>query len=213
MGLRSALSYAELRLGNPSRAIKELDEVWENAVKEEDYGTQRETLRDRGIVFLEMGSIEQAEKTAKKLKKLAEEAPNKKLIYNYYYLQGRIELDKGNFSKAIEYIEKGLQLLSATSDLNLTYTDSLGWAYYKAGDLGNAQKIYRRASSSTTGRLIYGDIYAKSFYMLGKIYEQQGDTAQAIEHYEKFLDLWKDADPGIDEIKDARKRLAGLRGN
>jgi cytochrome c-type biogenesis protein CcmH/NrfG len=43
--------------------------------------------------------------------------------------------------------------------------------------------------------------------MLGKIHEQQGDTANAIEHYEKFLDLWKDADPGIAEMEDARERL------
>jgi hypothetical protein len=48
--------------------------------------------------------------------------------------------------------------------------------------------------------------------MLGKIHEQQGDTTKAIEHYEKFLDLWKDADPGILEVEDARKRLAGLKG-
>jgi cytochrome c-type biogenesis protein CcmH/NrfG len=47
--------------------------------------------------------------------------------------------------------------------------------------------------------------------MLGKIYEQQGDTAKAIEHYEKFLDLWKDADPGKAEVVDTRERLAGLR--
>jgi len=47
--------------------------------------------------------------------------------------------------------------------------------------------------------------------MLGKIHEQQGDTAKAIEHYEKFLSLWKDADPGIAELGDARERLAGLK--
>lgn len=43
---------------------------------------------------------------------------------------------------------------------------------------------------------MHGDIYVKSFYMLGKIYEQQDNTALAIEHYQKFLDLWEDADPG-----------------
>ncbi len=46
--------------------------------------------------------------------------------------------------------------------------------------------------------------------MLGKICEQQGNIARAIEHYEKFLELWKDADPGFPEVEDAKKRLAGL---
>ena len=47
--------------------------------------------------------------------------------------------------------------------------------------------------------------------MLGKIYQQQGNTTKAIESYSKFLNLWKDADPGITEV-DPRKRLAGLKG-
>ena len=47
--------------------------------------------------------------------------------------------------------------------------------------------------------------------MLGKIYEQKGWKAQAREHYEKFLDIWKDADSGIAEVGDAKKRLAGLK--
>ncbi len=41
--------------------------------------------------------------------------------------------------------------------------------------------------------------------------EQQDNTAKAIEHYEKFLDLWKDADPGIAEVEDVRERLVGLK--
>ena len=40
---------------------------------------------------------------------------------------------------------------------------------------------------------------------------QKGYLPEAIEHYEKFLDLWKDADPAIAEVEDARQRLARLR--
>jgi hypothetical protein len=47
--------------------------------------------------------------------------------------------------------------------------------------------------------------------MLGKIYEQQDNRGKAIENYEKFLDLWKNADSGFPEVEDARKRLAGLK--
>jgi tetratricopeptide (TPR) repeat protein len=86
----------------------------------------------------------------------------------------------------------------------------LGLAYYKAGDLENAQTEYEAIIKLTTGRLRYGDIYAKSFYMLGKIAEQQGDKGRAIENYRKFLDLWKDADPDRPEPADARKRLAAI---
>jgi len=51
----------------------------------------------------------------------------------------------------------------------------------------------------------------KTFYMPGKIHEEQGQKDKAIEHYKKFLALWKGADPGTEEFEQARKRLAALQ--
>jgi hypothetical protein len=48
------------------------------------------------------------------------------------------------------------------------------------------------------------------FYLLAKINEELGDTAKAVENYERFLDLWKDADPSLSEVDEARQRLSRL---
>src|SRR2546421_702446 len=53
--------------------------------------------------------------------------------------------------------------------------------------------------------------YPRSFYLLGRAQELAGNAVDALATYDRFLDLWKDADPEIKELQDAKARAAGLR--
>ena len=76
------------------------------------------------------------------------------------------------------------------------------------GDVDNALKNYEKITLLTYSRYDWGDLYARSFYNLGKIYEQKGLKSKAAENYEKFISLWKDCEPRFRPlVEDARKRL------
>ena len=93
---------------------------------------------------------------------------------------------------------------------------------YELGHLYYKQQQYEKALQSLKRmQLTYQDYrdfplrplqYPKSFYLLGKIYEKMNNTSLAIENYKRFLDLWKNADSGIEEVEDAKNSLALLKG-
>ena len=173
----------------------------------------------KGWAQVGMQSMDDAQKTASMLKDMVEKGMNSKEIRLYHHLMGMIELEKENFSRAIKYFEKSKSLLPFPCGLGpfvndqALFADPLALAYLKVGELDKAQKEYGRIASITTGILYWGDIYAKSFYMLGKISEEQGNKTKAVEYYKKFLDLWKEADPDLSEVEDARKSLEDLASN
>jgi serine/threonine protein kinase/Flp pilus assembly protein TadD len=213
------LAYSYLRSGKPEEALKVSESAWDVAQGvNQEQRWRRRALLFQGLSYIEMKSPGAAQKTADELKKLIDEGMNKKEIRLYDYLQGMIELQKKNFSGAIEHLERAVSLLPFTSGLEPCicdqgwFTESLALAYYRAGDNERAQKEYEDILSISTGKLYWGDVYPRSIYMLGKIYEEQGNKSKAVEHFQKFLELWKDADPGLPEVEDAGKRLAVLKG-
>jgi serine/threonine protein kinase/Tfp pilus assembly protein PilF len=205
----SDLAYILIQTGQPEEALRECEEAVESAIQantDRSKGQRRAWWR-KGLALLANRSLVEAQKTADELKEFIDAGIPNKEIWRYYHLMGQIELETGNYSKAIDFFQQALSLTPSHPE----QIDSLALAYHQAGDLKKAQEQYEKLTSLTPGGVWYGDLYSKAFYMLGKIHEQQDNTAKALKNYEKFLDLWKDADPGLPETEDARLRLTKLR--
>jgi tetratricopeptide (TPR) repeat protein len=172
----------------------------------------------KGRIQAGMKSFAEAQKTADELKSLGEKSVDPRELRYYEHVLGLVELGKKNPRKAMDLfaLACGCLRYESSSDEpqdHAMFFEALARALFDSGELDKARKEYEKITLLTIGRWSHGDIYAKAFYMLGKIAEQQGDKARAGQNYRKFLELWKDADPGLPEVEDARMRLAGLKSS
>jgi tetratricopeptide (TPR) repeat protein len=211
---RLILGNSYIKTGQLQDALREIDLALDHAGEEQIRDFKIWGLFLKAVVLSQMKSFDEAEKASELLKSVIEEGEIKKEIRLYYLISGLIELEKKNLMEALGLLQEALRLLpyqSTASYDQALYLYPFADALYANKDTERAQEEFEKITRLTLGRQDYGDLYAKSFYMLGKIYEERGDSAKSIEHYEKFLDLWKDADSGLPEVEDARKRLAGLK--
>lgn len=200
--------------GDLKGAAEECRNALDSALENGSVRGRISALHLQGLIALEMNNLNEAQITAGEIKKVVGNWLNPKMMRYYYHLMGHIYLEENNIEDAIAYFKKAIALLpyqyDPAGDGHAAYYDSLALAFYRAEDYESARKWYEKIFNLTSGRIYDGDIYAKSFFMMGKIYERKGWKGKAIESYRKFLDLWKDADPFISEVEDAKLRLIVL---
>jgi len=168
-----------------------------------------------GIALVQEGDYKAAQSRAKDIKTKIQELNNDILYLDFYYLlMGELYFTQ----RKGELLQNTIEKVSAVSKLYSAHYRRLAVAGYELQ--GNLEKAIEEYQSFYNGVMLASYSLPEHFYHfresslvnynIAKIYEKMRDTEKAQEHYEKFLELWKDADPGIPEVEDARKRVAGL---
>jgi tetratricopeptide (TPR) repeat protein len=146
------------------------------------------------------------------------------LEYGAKRLRTEVELAHGRNDEAVGSLKRtpprplptfiGTSIFLYLMSYNIPFlNDARARAYAARGDLDKAIAEYERLTTFDPKNEAQFLIHPKYHYRLGLLYEKKGLKAKAAERYRKFLDLWKDADPGLPEVADAKKRLAGLAGS
>ena len=158
-------------------------------------------------IYAASGNPAKADSLMQQMVQTVDTTATRNLANNYLYYLAYVEYEKGNFDSAIALHDK---IIGNPSFSN--YLRDLGLYYLRAGRLGDAVSTLEEC----LGRYDHMNIgnpewYVITHYWLGQAYEESGWTDKAIEQYETFLDIWKNADDGLKSVEDAKLRLVRLK--
>jgi eukaryotic-like serine/threonine-protein kinase len=130
--------------------------------------------------------------------------------FNYLpTIRAQLALNRDDSSKAIEILQTaGSYELSESGRLYPVYVR--GEAYLAAHQGSEAATEFQKILDHR-GIVLNEPIGALAHLQIGRAYAMQGDTAKAKAAYQDFLTLWKDADPDIPILKEAKAEYAKLR--
>ena len=151
-----------------------------------------------GAIFERQKKFDEAEE---QFRKVLANNPRNPSTLNYY---GYMLADRGiRLEEAADLIKRAL----VEEPNNAAYEDSLGWAYYKQGNLQEAEELLRKAASrenhDPTILSHLGDVYAK-----------MGKDSLAEAQWQKSLDEWHRVMPGDFEparLSEVEQKMAALK--
>ena len=146
----------------------------------------------KASVFEGQGDLAEAERI---FRKLLEDSPEDTSVMNYLgymFVENDLKLEEAG-----ELLEKAVSL----EPYNGAFQDSLGWLYYKLGDLDKAEEHLLKANS-----LEHSDPVILEH--LGDLYQKIGDVNAARDYYRSSIDVSE----SVDDSRRVLKKLRELPG-
>jgi len=164
----SGLAYRASQM--PELALEEFKKAY-SLVPESDAYEKREHSFWEAVAQLEIGNLPEVEKLIREIERHVF-GFKKETSSSIPYLRGRLALARKNFPDALKLLDEASAHCPREdpqdlAELNAFYLDAPASACLEMGDVDSALKNYEKITLLTYGRLVSGDLYARSFYSLG----------------------------------------------
>jgi serine/threonine protein kinase/tetratricopeptide (TPR) repeat protein len=218
--------YSRLELGKTQALEKKFDEGIRTL--EEALAHSAEIYKDDfnpfqvigssliGKALVDKGDIRAAQSRADELARILDSGNYREVHRDFlHYLKADISLARKNIPAAQNAIESVSRFARLHSPVYLKLKAEI-MALQR--NFGQAIEIYEQSFTRNVELAGFGVPDSFCLFLerslvdfnIAKIHEQAGDKANARERYQKFLDLMKNADPGIPEVEEARRRISAL---
>jgi eukaryotic-like serine/threonine-protein kinase len=173
----------------------------------------RRAKRFTALALARAGDVTGAQALADELSR---QFPSDTLLQRYWLptIRGSIELARKNPAKALDILQ------SVSYELGDVGDEALAVNLYPAYLRGQAYLGMRQGKEAAVefqklldhrSIVLNSPLGALAYLGLARAYSLQGDTAKARGAYQDFLALWKDADPDIPILKQAKAEYAKLQ--
>jgi DNA-binding winged helix-turn-helix (wHTH) protein len=180
-----------------------------------DMASTRDVQTRAALVLAQSGDARRAQKVCDDL---ARRYPFDTLINGYWLptIRAAIELDRNNPAEALKLLQGAASYELGADPFTAEWAAPLHPAYVR----GEAYLRLHRGNEAAAEYQKFVDHWAavKNFPLgalgrlgLARAYAMQGDSAKAHTGYQDFLTLWKDADPDIPILKQAKAEYAKLQ--
>ncbi len=175
------------------------------AKSEDRHGAAQLALAIAAIAAQRAGDAEEARALAREYRGHMNPALGPAPERFYHFLEGEMAMERGEFEDAVSEFEEAESMLPprGSDGIHTLIWYSLATAHRLSGNDSEALSWYERIVESRKERLFEPLRYVRSFYFIGKLREAEGDSEEAREGYQRFLDHFENGEIDRELVQEA----------